>query len=79
MPININSLQASEFQVNPVATEDNFNEMLARDTTVINGGRISTGTIDAGAIGTGVIYNSGGSSSNYTMKIDLANGSIHIK
>lgn len=36
-------------------------------------------TIDGGKITTGVIYNSGGSINNYTMKIDLDSGSIHIK
>ena len=58
-------------------------------TTTINGGKITTGTITAGHISTaglnagvikaGVMYNTGGSASNYTMKIDLDNGSIHIK
>lgn len=43
-------------------------------TTTINGGRI-----DTSVIGTGVIYNTGANSSNYTMKIDLNNGEIHIK
>jgi hypothetical protein len=42
--------------------------------TIIDGGRIDTSTL-----GTGVIYNTGASESNYTMKIDLNNGSIHIK
>lgn len=43
-------------------------------TTTINGGRI-----DTSVIGTGVIYNTGATESNYTMKIDLNNGEIHIK
>lgn len=48
-------------------------------TTTINGSMITTGSISADKISTGVIYNSGGNASNYTMKIDLDNGSIHIK
>jgi hypothetical protein len=40
----------------------------ASGTTVIDGGRIQTG----------VIYNTGGTASSYTMKIDLDNGEIHI-
>ena len=44
------------------------------NTTRINGGRI-----DTSVIGTGVIYNTGANNSNYTMKIDLNNGEIHIR
>jgi len=36
-------------------------------------------TIDGGKITTGVIYNSGGNASTYTMKIDLNAGEIHIR
>lgn len=43
-------------------------------TTTINGARI-----DTSVIGTGVIYNTGANSTNYTMKIDLNSGEIHIK
>ena len=43
-------------------------------TTTISGGRI-----DTSILGTGVIYNTGANSANYTMKIDLNNGEIHIK
>lgn len=56
----------------------------AGSTTTINGSKITTGTITAGHISTagldasvikaGVMYNTGGSASNYTMKIDLDNG-----
>ena len=43
-------------------------------TTTISGGRI-----DTSILGTGVIYNTGANSANYTMKIDLNKGEIHIK
>jgi hypothetical protein len=43
-------------------------------TTTINGGRI-----DTSVIGTGVIYNTGANATNYTMKVDLNNGEIHIR
>lgn len=56
---------------------------------VIHGDMIATGTIRAekiiannaqfSAAGIDVIYNTGGDAGNYTMKIDLANGEIHIK
>lgn len=56
---------------------------------VIHGNMIADGTIAARKIvannavfssaGIDVIYNTGGNSSNYTMKIDLANGEIHIR
>lgn len=36
-------------------------------------------SIDGGKINTGVIYNSGGDASTYTMKIDLNAGEIHIR
>lgn len=36
-------------------------------------------SIDGGKITTGVIYNAGGNASNYTMKIDLNAGEIHIR
>lgn len=59
------------------------------NTTTINGAKITTGTITTGHISTsgldasvikaGVMYNTGGSSSAYTMMIDLDNGRIHIK
>ena len=59
------------------------------NTTTINGSKITTGTItasqissaglSAGVITSGVIYNTGGSSSNYTMMINLDSGEIHIK
>ena len=70
-------------------TQSTLNTALANNTTVIDGGKITTGTIDAslvnvtnlnaGSIKAGVIYNTGGSASNYTMKVDLDNGEIHIK
>lgn len=59
------------------------------DTTTINGGRITAGSIQAAQISAnaitsdkinaGVLYNLGGNASNYTMKIDFTNGEIHIK
>lgn len=71
---------------NPIAA---INAGVSTSTTTIDGGRITTGTITAGHISTaglsagviksGVIYNTGGSAANYTMKIDLDNGEIHIK
>ncbi len=53
-------------------------------TTTINGGKITTNSITTDQIQmnvgwAGVIYNQGGNSSNYKMKIDFTNGSIHIK
>ena len=66
-----------------------FSNYLSPGTTTIDGGSITTGTITAGHISTaglnasvikaGVIYNTGGNATTYTMKIDLDNGSIHIK
>lgn len=45
--------------------------------------KISTSSLSAisanlGTINAGVLYNSGGTSANYTMKIDLDSGEIHI-
>lgn len=64
-------------------------DLSATGTTVIDGGRITTGTLDAsqvnvanldaGAITSGVIYNTGGTASTYSMMIDLNNGRIHIR
>ena len=61
----------------------------AGTTTTIDGGKITTGSITTGHISTtglnagiikaGVMYNTGGNASTYTMKIDLDNGEIHIK
>ena len=53
-------------------------------TTTINGGKITTGSITTNQIQmnvgwAGVIYNQGGNSANYKMKIDFTNGEIHIK
>jgi hypothetical protein len=59
------------------------------NTTTINGGtitahtittgHISTNGLNAGIITAGIMYNTGGNESNYTMKVDLDSGSIHIK
>lgn len=72
-----------------VSSGEVVNDINNGNTTTINGGRITTGSIAAdklvansitgNMIYGGVIYNVGGSASNYTMKIDLANGEIHIK
>lgn len=53
-------------------------------TTTINGGKITTNSITTDQIQmntgwAGVIYNQGGTASNYKMKIDFTNGEIHIK
>lgn len=52
-------------------------------TTTINGGKITTNSITTDQIRmntgwAGVIYNQGGTASNYKMKIDFTNGSIYI-
>lgn len=49
------------------------------NTTIIDGGNIITGSMNANRISAGVIYNTGGSAVSYTMKIDLDTGSIHIQ
>ena len=53
-------------------------------TTTINGGKITTNSITTNQIQmntgwAGVIYNQGGTSINYKMKIDFTNGEIHIR
>ena len=64
------------------------------NTTTIHGSKITTGSIGAAQIAAnsittnqiqmntgwaGVIYNQGGNSGNYKMKIDFTNGEVHIK
>lgn len=66
-----------------------FTSTNSEGTTTIDGSKITTGSISANHISTagldasqitaGVLYNTGGSPSNYTMKVDLDNGTIHIK
>ena len=48
------------------------------NVTNINASNIVSGTISADKIYSGVIYNTGGSASSYTMKINLDAGEIHI-
>ncbi len=67
-------------------TSDTMYSAIENDTTVIDGGRITTGTIDANRIGSGRIVNSaalnGDGSVNenlVTMDINLNEGSIYIK
>jgi len=48
-------------------------------TGTLNAGLVSVTNINASNISTGVIYNSGGDASNYTMKIDLNAGELHIQ
>ena len=72
-----------------IVTESSLTYDLSRSTTVIDGSRIITGSINANTaniyninaskITAGVIYNTGGNSSNYTMAISLDGGFIHIK
>lgn len=75
-----------------LAGSTTFSDFAMKDmsnVTTIDGGKITTNTLDASAIKSntltgnmiygGVIYNLGGTDSNYTMKIDLTNGEIHIK
>lgn len=53
-------------------------------TTTINGGKITTNSITTNQIQmntgwAGVIYDQGGNSTTYKMKIDFTNGEIHIR
>ena len=83
------------FRVDTVAGKVYFNAVVEFEglginggSTSIDGGKITTGTIDANLVNVtnlnaseikaGVIYNTGGYAGNYTMKIDLDNGEIHI-
>lgn len=59
---------------NNISDTDQVAVAINENETKINGGRI-----DTSVIGTGVIYNTNANESNYTMKIDLNNGEIHIK
>lgn len=68
----------SGFSSSFIISADNIN--LNGTTTIIaNADMSNVTTIDGGKINTGVIYNSGGSATSYTMKIDLNAGEIHIK
>ena len=72
-------------------TQETLNTALANDTTIIDGGKITTDSLSAisanlGTINAGILYSSlnaagtGPSTpADYSMKIDLNNGSIHIK
>ena len=56
----------------------------ASGTTVIDGGRITAGSINVDRLGAnvgeiGILYNIGGSSGNYSMMINFNTGEIHIK
>ena len=77
-----------------VSSSDVVNDINNGQTTTINGGKITTGSISAAQIAAnsittdqiqmntgwaGVIYNQGGTAAKYKMKIDFTNGEIHIK
>lgn len=72
----------------PILSNVDVAEHINRNTTTVDGGKITTGSIDVDKIKmntawAGVIYDSGATSGNeeatYSMKIDLNNGEIHIK
>ena len=77
-----------------------WSEGVSANSTTIDGGKITTGTvsadrlevssalinrlnviggIEASTVTANAIYNKGANESNYSMKIDLVNGEIHIK
>lgn len=61
-----------------------WSEGSSAGSTIIDGSRIATGSVAADRLGAnigeiGILYNIGGSSGNYTMKIDLNAGEIHIR
>ena len=70
------------------ATQDDIASAIANDTTVIDGSRITTGSLsalsaDLGTINAGIIYGgaglvAGNEEATHSMKIDLTNGSIYI-
>lgn len=82
-----------------VSSGEVVNDINNGNTTTINGGRITTGSITANQIAAGtitadklsagsisadkinagILYNIGGSASNYTMMINFNTGEIHIK
>ena len=82
-------INAQHIELKGSTTFSNFAMKDMSNVTNIDGGKITTNTLDASAIKSntltgnmlygGVIYNLGGTSSNYTMKIDLTNGEIHIR
>lgn len=79
----------SNVSIDDATWQTKVQQALDSNTTTIDGARITTGILDASLvnvtninasnIATGAIYNAGGNSSNYTMKIDLNTGEIHIR
>ena len=79
----------SNMTISDATWQAKVQEAVNNDMTTINGSHIITGTIGANQIAAnaitgnmiygGVIYNLGGTANNYTMKIDLINGEIHIR
>lgn len=98
MPLDTTLLKPAQIGTSEIATKNDIATSLGAynpatvintNTTTIDGGKITTGTItanhistaglNAGVIKAGVMYNTGGTSTTYTMKIDLDNGEIHIR
>lgn len=71
-------------KVEDISWQSEVQNAINNNATYIDGGKIVTDSISADKIKmnigwAGAIYNSGGTSSNYKMKIDFTNGEIHIK
>lgn len=86
---SIFKISADYIELAGTTTFSEFAKTDMSNVTTIDGGKITTNTLDADAIKAntltgnmlygGVIYNLGGNATTYTMKIDLTNGEIHIK
>lgn len=72
-------ISADYIELAGTTTFSEFAKTDMSNVTTIDGGKVATRSLSADSIEGGVIYNLGGTSSNYTMKIDLINGEIHIK
>ena len=72
-------ISAENIELSGSTTFDSFALTDMSNVTSIDGGKIATRSLSANSIEGGIIYNLGGTSSNYSMKIDLINGEIHIK
>jgi hypothetical protein len=92
MALNLFTLLPAKINTSEIATKYDVSSSIAAynpatainaNTTTIDGGKITTGTVLSNAFFGNVIYNlvAGvpATESNYTMKIDLANGRIHIR
>jgi hypothetical protein len=75
--INTGLVNANSITANSISADKIMANSISADKLSVT--QLSAIVADLGTVNAGVLFNTGGNASSYTMKIDLNNGEIHIK